>query len=257
MSRGSSVTVASSPIDTYAHVMDELDHAPRLAAVDAIMQAPERPARGASGSDRIVGMMSASASCDTLSLDCGRGATMGPPACSAQSSPVVFRARCCRCLQGLIASWDDWRGQKVFLIRKRSQVRVLDRPLAGIQEFAAFAQWSGIWLRVVGAVWVLQGAIWGHRRLPVRRKSAPGFAPPSGRRGLRERRPPRTEGTGRRALEHSPRRSVARRGDIDHLAQARERPLLHDRGQSPGRLDRDDAPLEAAQLALGRQLHRR
>ena len=34
--------------DTYGHVMDELDHAPRLAAVDAIMQArsgptPERP----------------------------------------------------------------------------------------------------------------------------------------------------------------------------------------------------------------------
>ncbi|MGZ4344522.1 MAG: hypothetical protein ACXVHX_23395 [Solirubrobacteraceae bacterium] len=35
-------------LDTYGHVMDELDHAPRLAAVDAIMQArsdppPERP----------------------------------------------------------------------------------------------------------------------------------------------------------------------------------------------------------------------
>jgi hypothetical protein len=36
------------PVDAYAHVMDELDHAPRLAAVDASMQArsgppPERP----------------------------------------------------------------------------------------------------------------------------------------------------------------------------------------------------------------------
>jgi len=52
----------------------------------------------------------------------------------------------------------------------------------------------------MGAVWVLQGAIWGHRRLPVAQESAPGFAPRSGRRGLRERRPPRTERTGRRTL---------------------------------------------------------
>ena len=32
------------------------------------------------------------------------------------------------------------------LIRKRSQVRVLDRPLAGIQKIAAFTQFSRIWL---------------------------------------------------------------------------------------------------------------
>lgn len=48
MSRASSLTVARSPLDTYGHVMDELDDAPRLAAVDAILQArsgrpPERP----------------------------------------------------------------------------------------------------------------------------------------------------------------------------------------------------------------------
>ena len=106
----------------------------------------QRAACGASGVDRIVGVMSASGSYDTLPSNCGRGATMGPSGCSAQSSPVVFRARCCACLQGLSSSWDDWRRQKVFLIRKRSQVRVLDRPLAGIQEFAAFTQFSGIWL---------------------------------------------------------------------------------------------------------------
>ena len=44
MSRASSVTVAACPLGTYGHVMDELDHAP----VDAILQArsgppPERP----------------------------------------------------------------------------------------------------------------------------------------------------------------------------------------------------------------------
>ena len=59
---------------------------------------------------------------------------------------------------------------------------------------------------------MFHGAIWGHRRLPVRRKSAPGFAPLSGGRGLRERRPPRPERTGRRALERSPRRLAARGG---------------------------------------------
>jgi hypothetical protein len=39
-------------------------------------------------------------------------------------------------------------GHHLSLIRKRSQVRVLDRPSAGIQEIAAFAQFSGIWLCV-------------------------------------------------------------------------------------------------------------
>jgi hypothetical protein len=32
-------------LDTYGQVMDELDHAPRLAAVDAIMQARSGPPR--------------------------------------------------------------------------------------------------------------------------------------------------------------------------------------------------------------------
>ena len=93
-------------------------------------------------------MMTATGSYDTLPSNGGRGATTGPPGCPVQSSPVPFRWRRRGGLQGLIASWGDWRGQKVFLIRKRSQVRVLDRPLAGIQEFAAFAQLSGIWLCV-------------------------------------------------------------------------------------------------------------
>ena len=92
---------------------------------------PQRHASGASGSDRIVGMMSASGSYDNLPSKRGRGATMGPPACSGQSSPVPFRRRLRSGLQGLSSNWDDWRGQKVFLIRKRSQVRVLDRPSTG------------------------------------------------------------------------------------------------------------------------------
>ena len=120
--------------------------APRLAAVDAILQTRSEPASGASGFDRIVGVMSASESYDTVPSNCGRGATMGPPACPLQSPPVPFRWRRRSGLQGLSANRGDWRRQKVFLIRKRSQVRVLDRPLAGIQEFAAFAQFSRIWL---------------------------------------------------------------------------------------------------------------
>ena len=65
------------------------------------------------------------------------------------------------------------------------------------------------------------GPQWGHGRLPVRRKSALGFEPSprcadfeNAVRGvLRE--------PGRRALEPSLRRSVARRGDIDHLVARR------------------------------------
>ena len=143
-------------LETYGHVIDELDHAPsRRGRRDHA--GAQRPAARASGPDRIVGVMSAAGPYDTMSSNCGRGATMGPPACSDQSSPVAFR-RCRRGgLQGLRSSWGDWRGQKVFLIsvprrwatrgrvkisspalqtkhrehfplRKRSQVRVLDRP---------------------------------------------------------------------------------------------------------------------------------
>ena len=100
----------------------------------------QRPASGASGFDRIVGVMSATGSYDTVPSNRRRGATMGPPACPLQSPPVPSRWRRREGLQGLSSSWGDWRGQKVFLIRKRSQVRVLDRPSAGIQKFAAFIQ---------------------------------------------------------------------------------------------------------------------
>jgi hypothetical protein len=95
--------------------MDQPDQAAMLTAVAAILAGSQRPASGASGRDRIVGVMSASGSQDSLPPNCGRGATMGPPACGGQSSPVV-RGRRCHGLQGLFASWDDWRGQEVFLI---------------------------------------------------------------------------------------------------------------------------------------------
>ena len=49
-------------------------------------------------------------------------------------------------------------------MRNRSQVRVLDRPLAGIQKFAAFARCSGFRAESESEmVGVLRGAIWGHR----------------------------------------------------------------------------------------------
>ena len=89
----------------------------------------QRAASGASGLDRIVGVMSASGSYDAVPSNRGRGATMGPPACSDQSSPVPFCRCCWAVLQGLSASWGDWRGRAASLTRKRSQVRVLDRPL--------------------------------------------------------------------------------------------------------------------------------
>ena len=118
-----------------------------------------RPASGASGPDRIVGMMTATGSYDTMPSNGGRGATTGPPGCPVQSPPVVFRRRRRGGLQGLFASWGDWRGQKVFLIRKRSLVRVQDRPSAGIQKFAAFVQFSRIWL-LEGRHG--RGVPWGH-----------------------------------------------------------------------------------------------
>ena len=187
MSRASPVTVARSPTDTdgsrdgRARPRTEARRGRRDHA------GAQRAASGASGLDRIVGVMSASRSYDALPLNCGRGATMGPPACSAQSSPVVFRPRCCTRLQGLSSSWDDWRGQKVFLIRKRSQVRVLDRPSTGIQDFPAYAKFSRIWLlegrHGRGVPWGHNGATGGYRR----RESALGFP-------LRLRRPHRAGG---------------------------------------------------------------
>ena len=103
--------------------------------------------------------MSASGSYDALPSNRGRGATMGHQVVAPSRLQSLPRALLHR-LQGLIASWGDWRGQKVFLIRKRSQVRVLDRPLAGIQEFAAFTQFSGIWLLEGRHGRVFHGAIW-------------------------------------------------------------------------------------------------
>ena len=85
------------------------------------------------------------------------------------------------------------------LIRKRSQVRVLDRPLAGIQEIAAFAQLSGFRLLKHRRSFGTPGGHNGATSVACEAKSAPGFASPSGRRRLRERRPPRRQGTGRRA----------------------------------------------------------
>jgi hypothetical protein len=131
MSRASSRTAAGSPLDTYRS--RDGGARPRTEARGGRRDhaGAQRPASGASGFDRIVGVMSASGSYDTVPSNWGRGATVGPPACSGQSSPVVFRAHHCRGLQGLIASWHDWRRLAASLIRKRSQVRVLDRPLPG------------------------------------------------------------------------------------------------------------------------------
>ena len=74
MWRGSSATASRLTLDTYGHVMDELDDAPRLAAVDAIMQArsgppPERP-----------GLTVSSACCPLPghTAPCRRTAVVGP-----------------------------------------------------------------------------------------------------------------------------------------------------------------------------------
>jgi hypothetical protein len=128
----------------YGHLMDEADEAAMLAAVDAIMQT--RAASGASALDRIVGLMSASGSYDTMPSNGSRGATMGPPACPLQSPPVPFRRRRRGGLQGLSANRGDWRGHQVFLIRKRSQVRVLDRPSLESRNSLHLNNALGFWL---------------------------------------------------------------------------------------------------------------
>jgi hypothetical protein len=133
----------NSPADSWptperhGNVIDEPDErrgSPRLTR-SCTRVAARHPV---SGRDRIVGAMTVSGSHDALPSNRGRGATMGPPACSDQSPPVAFRRRCLIVLQGLSSNWDDWRGQKVFLIRKRSQVRVLDRPLGGLHVWPRF-----------------------------------------------------------------------------------------------------------------------
>jgi hypothetical protein len=110
--------IATPSWNTYSRVIDELD-APRLVTLDAINAGALRTASGASGLDRIVGMMTATRPHDTMPSNGGRGATMGPPGCPLQSPPVPFRRRRRIGLQGFYASWGDWRGQKSFLIRKR------------------------------------------------------------------------------------------------------------------------------------------
>jgi hypothetical protein len=186
---------------THGRVIDEPDErrCSRRLTRSFTLAAGRHPA---SERDRIVGTMFASRSHDTMPSNCGRGATMGPRACSRQSPPVAFRAHHCRALQGLIASWHDWRRHAASLIRKRSQVRVLDRPLAGIQKFAAVTQLSGF--RLCDDRGSL-GAPWGHMGPPAdtrKAKRAHRFAPLSGGRRLPERCPPRPERTDRGRLEH-------------------------------------------------------
>ena len=151
------VATGRSPRPAPSPRADRPDGAPKSPRVHTTLR-PRRPASRASGNNRIVGVMSASGSYDTGPPNRRRGATMGPPACSAQSSPVVFRSCCCTRLQGLSAGWNDWREQKVFLIRKRSQVRVLDRPLAGSRNSLHLRNYqvSGCWR--LDVVRVLRGA---------------------------------------------------------------------------------------------------
>ena len=74
----------------------------------------QRPASGASGPDRIVGVMSASGSYDTMSSNGGRGATTGPPACPFQSPPVPFRCAPSRGFAGIKSRVGTTGGDKSF-----------------------------------------------------------------------------------------------------------------------------------------------
>ena len=172
------------------HVIDKPDRTePRGGRRDPA--ASHRHASGASGVDRIVGSMTATGLCDAGPSKYRRGATMGPPACSDQSSPVAFRRCRRRALQGLFASWGDWRGQKVFLIRKRSQVRVLDRPLSSLTVSLHLAIFFFSWRCRTGMLRAFCGATGGYCEAQKRSwvRAAIRSAP-----GLRERRPPRIEG---------------------------------------------------------------
>jgi hypothetical protein len=119
------------------------------------------------------------------------------------------------------------------LIRKRSQVRVLDRPLTGIQDFAAFVQLSGFWLcvdrRALGGPWGHHGATSYYRQAGKRSWFRAGVQVGAGCENAVRCVSSVPEGTGRRALERSARRLAARRSDIDHPADAQRR-RLGDRG---------------------------
>ena len=119
-------------LDTYDHVMDEPAEAAMHAAVDAIMRASQRPASRASGLDRIVGIMSASGSYDTMPSNGGRGATTGPRGCPVPpvlSSPLP-PAPMPR-FAGIICELGGLEGTKGIPDKEEVQVRVLDRPLSG------------------------------------------------------------------------------------------------------------------------------
>jgi hypothetical protein len=84
----------------------------------------------ASGLDRIVALMSAIRPIGTRDLEHGDGATSGPPTCRARLHQVVLLPRPQPGLQLFsTAGCDghDCQRLRASLIRKRSQVRVLDR----------------------------------------------------------------------------------------------------------------------------------
>jgi hypothetical protein len=120
-------------LDTYGHVIDELEDVPRLAAVDAILHA--RAGSSAQplgrGLDRIVELMSAIRPIGTREREHGNRAISGPPTCRARLPQVVSPFRRRRDLQPfstVLSVGHDCPLLRASLIRNRSQVRVLDRP---------------------------------------------------------------------------------------------------------------------------------
>ena len=93
----------------------------------------------------------------------------------AVSADDAGRAAFAGLLWTFVAGRDRLFRPRASLIRKRSQVRVLDRPLAGIQEFAAFEQFSRIWLLEDRHVGVFRGATMGPPAVTGERQSARGF----------------------------------------------------------------------------------
>ena len=148
------------PSTPTGHVMDELDHAPRLAALDAIMQGAQRPASGASGLDRIVGVMSATGSHDTLPSNRGRGATMGPPGCPLQSPSAGGGSEG---LQGLVRV-GGLEGTTGFPDKEEVPGSSPGSPTSrnpGIRCIWAFF-WD-LGCLSIGRVRLLHGATWGHQ----------------------------------------------------------------------------------------------
>jgi hypothetical protein len=190
----------------------QLAHSARLPPQHVRSREPDQPHAGrrdhagaqravsrASGLDRIVGVMSATGSYDTLPSHRCRGATVGPPACSAQSSSVVFRARCRICLQGLSSSWDDWRRHAASLIGRGPRFESWIAHPPEFRNSLHLHDALDLGPRVDQAIWVVHGATWGHQPLPAGGKALLGSRRQRVGAGLRERRPARAEGTGRRA----------------------------------------------------------